>query len=666
MMLSSLLTTFLLGASLSTAAPLLHRPRDVTIVPADVAQSQVRDNTATRAFTNATITDASGQCLTIDPLAGDFRENLIPVTAAACNGSAGQQWDVITAGVHNNVPGAALIVSSDTQGCLNFDPRRAAGDQVILFSCGGRADGGGSVTNSQLFNFATGESSVALVPQNAANATCLIVSDGALGPVDCDNSADQLFTIGGGLAASPSTPATSDPLTSAPITSSAAASNLAAGTSSASLTPAPSATTTPTTTTASVTSVSGAGGVLNPSAVAESNPRDNTATRAFSSAAITTADGECLTINPLAGDFRENLIPVTATACDGSAGQQWDVITAGVHNNVPGAALFVSSETQGCLNFDPRRAVGNQVILFSCGGRADGGGSVTNSQLFNFAAGSTSLPLVPQNGANATCLIVTNGSLGPIDCDNSADQLFFIGEGSSGSAAPSSTLVASTAPSSVSVSSATTSSAAASNLAVGTTPASLTPATSTTATATATTPSVISVSGAGGMLNPTAAAEANPRDNTATRAFSSAAIKDAAGQCLTINPNAGDFRENLIPVTAAACDGSAGQQWDVITAGVHNNVPGAALFVSSMTQGCLNFDPRRAAGNQVILFSCGGRADGGGSVTNSQLFNFAAGSSSVALVPQNAGNATCLTVGDGLLGPVDCDNSADQLFTISA
>jgi hypothetical protein len=29
-----------------------------------------------------------------------------------------------------------------TQGCLNFDPRRAAGDTVIIFSCGGRADGG--------------------------------------------------------------------------------------------------------------------------------------------------------------------------------------------------------------------------------------------------------------------------------------------------------------------------------------------------------------------------------------------------------------------------------------------------------------------------------------------------------------------------------------------
>lgn len=46
-----------------------------------------------------------------------------------------------------------LIVSSLTQGCLNFDPRRAVGDTVIMFSCGGRADGGKSVSieNQTLF-----------------------------------------------------------------------------------------------------------------------------------------------------------------------------------------------------------------------------------------------------------------------------------------------------------------------------------------------------------------------------------------------------------------------------------------------------------------------------------------------------------------------------------
>jgi hypothetical protein len=34
------------------------------------------------------------------------------------------------------------VIVIQMQGCLNFDSRRAAGDTVIMFSCGGRADGG--------------------------------------------------------------------------------------------------------------------------------------------------------------------------------------------------------------------------------------------------------------------------------------------------------------------------------------------------------------------------------------------------------------------------------------------------------------------------------------------------------------------------------------------
>jgi hypothetical protein len=105
------------------------------------------------------------------------------------------------------------------------------------------------------------------------------------------------------------------------------------------------------------------------------------------------------------------LIPVTVAACDGSAGQKFDVITAGKHNNVPGQALIVSTLTQGCLNFDPRRASGDQLIMFSCGGRADGGGLVTNSQLFAFNGASGPAPLVPQNGNNQTLLAVSGSTV---------------------------------------------------------------------------------------------------------------------------------------------------------------------------------------------------------------------------------------------------------------
>lgn len=174
----------------------------------------------------------------------------------------------------------------------------------------------------------------------------------------------------------------------------------------------------------------------------------------------------------------------------------------------------------------------------------------------------------------------------------------------------------------------------------------------------------IAVARAGVVLDQAAAAEANPRDNTATRAFSSAAVKSAAGQCLFIDPTAGDFRENLIPVQLKACDGSANQQFDIITKGEHNDQPGSMLVVSVATQGCLNFDPRRAPGDRVILFSCGGRADGGGQVTDSQLFKFTAGQKSLALAPNNAKGATCLVPVNGKLADAACDNQANQLFTI--
>lgn len=207
----------------------------------------------------------------------------------------------------------------------------------------------------------------------------------------------QLFTVGG--ASTPAAPPAPPASTSAPVL-------IVASTTAA---PASSAT--------APTSVAGAGGVLNPSAVAEAQPRDNTATRALTAAQIKTSTGQCLDVDPLSGDFRENLIPIQIKDCDGSAGQQWDVITAGVHNNVKGQALIVSTLTNGCLNFDPRRAAGNQVLLFSCGGRADGGGSVTNSQQFAFTDASKAIPLVPANGNNAVCLTASGSLLDQAACN---------------------------------------------------------------------------------------------------------------------------------------------------------------------------------------------------------------------------------------------------------
>lgn len=58
-------------------------------------------------------------------------------------------------------------------------------------------------------------------------------------------------------------------------------------------------------------------------------------------------------------------------------------------------------------------------------------------------------------------------------------------------------------------------------------------------------------------------------------------MKSADGQCLFIDPTAGDFRENLIPVQLKACDGSAGEKFDIITKGKHIDVADSMLVVST-------------------------------------------------------------------------------------
>lgn len=295
------------------------------------------------------------------------------------------------------------------------------------------------MTNSQLFPFNGTAGPQALTPENAPG-TCLTVDGNIIDQATC-NTADpnQSFTFGDETdittaVAVPSTSATDAASASAAISTSVSSNT--APTSAASVTqttlpPITNSSTSPSasdTATASIVSVSRAGGVLNPSAAAEANPVDTTAVRAFSSVSIQSSSGLCLFIDPSAGDFRENLIPIVLEPCDGSSNQQWDFVTSGVHNDQPNSTLVVSSLTEGCLNFDPRRAAGDTVIMFSCGGRADGGGSVTNSQLFTFAAGETSLKLQPENGDGSVCLVPNaSGRLDQAACSDDAGQVFTIG-----------------------------------------------------------------------------------------------------------------------------------------------------------------------------------------------------------------------------------------------
>ncbi|CAG8983357.1 hypothetical protein HYALB_00000524 [Hymenoscyphus albidus] len=418
--MTALQVFFLSALALTLASPI--QPRVVaSLNQAAFEEAQQRDAAATRAFSSTAIKTSTGQCLAVDQLSGDFRANLTPIKVAECDGSTGQQWDIITAGKHNDKAGTILVVNTLTQACMNFDPRRAAGNTVIMFSCGGRADGGGAITNSQQFAFAGGAGPVSFEPQNALGTCFAATAGNVLDQAPCKaGDASQTFTFEDGASSSPTpAPVPAKVNTAKPAASSVVASSVAAPNSA--ITQAPLTGGNPTT----AVPVSRAGGILQPSAAAEANKKDTTATLAFTSSSLKSSTGECLTIDPLAGDFRQNLIPVTLSACTGAPGQKFDLIAKGLHNNAANSTLVVSSLTNGCLNFDDRRAKGDTVILFSCGGRADGEGGTTGSQLFAFDGGDEIL-LQPQSGNGAVCLAPSGRKLDSGACTGDAGQKFSI------------------------------------------------------------------------------------------------------------------------------------------------------------------------------------------------------------------------------------------------
>ncbi|TKW51557.1 hypothetical protein CTA1_10309 [Colletotrichum tanaceti] len=491
---------------------------------------------------------------------------------------------------------------------------------------------------------------------------------------------------------------------------------------------------------------------LNEEATKEAHQRDDTATRAFSDIQIKTADGRCLFVDKLSGDFRANLTPIQVADCGAKDGQGWDVITAGKHNDQPNSMLIVSTLTQACFNFDPRRPAGNQVNLFSCGGRAAGEGLVTDSQLFALDTGAAGPSTFQPKNAKGKCFTFKDNAVDVADCvANEKAQSFAFGSAAGGGAGgaagggggggggenggengaqkpgPSTTTAAAVATGNPAADcgggektvtmtiTATVNPGQGNagnggnnrnpgNLPVATlapevtsAPASAPPAASTAPAAgngngsgngngngngggnggtdggrqpgnipavNPTTP--VPVSRAGGTLNPTAAAEAHAFDATATRAFTKVAIRAPNGQCLSVDPTAGDFRQNLIPVGLAACDGAAAnQRFDVVTGGKHNDGrDNAALVVSSLTNGCVSTDGRRAAGDTVTIFSCGGRAAGEGRTDAGQLVRIFG--DSFLWSPVNDA-ASCVVPGDqGRLVTAACKGDNSETYTIVA
>ncbi|KAF7514753.1 hypothetical protein G7054_g15031 [Neopestalotiopsis clavispora] len=161
-------------------------------------KAQQRDDTATRTLSNINIKTSKGKCLFVDELSGDASANLSPIQVAGCGATDGQGFDVITQGKHNDAANSFLIVSTLTQACFTFDPTQATGQQVMLFSCGGVADGSGNVTTSQLFPGDGSAGALTLAPENQA-ASCLTVKGNSVEIADCeDGNEAQTFIFDDG------------------------------------------------------------------------------------------------------------------------------------------------------------------------------------------------------------------------------------------------------------------------------------------------------------------------------------------------------------------------------------------------------------------------------------------------------------------------------------
>ncbi|KAG6902994.1 hypothetical protein C0995_008567 [Termitomyces sp. Mi166 len=340
------------------------------------------------------------------------------------------------------------------------------------------------------------------------------------------------------------------------------------------------------------------------------------------------------------------------------------VLEQGEHNNVQDGSrtLIVSSQQLICVDRRSNINDHNRPGLFACGGRAAGDGGTTADQqyLFNSTANFSSgigFPLVRDvvnNGVgpgNRCLTLNSDGFLSNTPCSPpffTPEQTWIIGANSS--VTPRATLpdvpIATTSTSVVFSPSVLPSQATLSSIQCQATvtviltrfppsPSSTTQTATTIMTTPSNTSNTVSTSAPTSssatekFVLPVPVDGPGPTfDATATRAATNVQIRSAASPdiCLDVSDfRAGDFRFNLVPITLKKCDSSIdGQKFDLITKGVHNDVPDSSrtLIVSSQQLTCIDRLRSKNDHTRPGLFACGGRAVGDGGTQSDEQFFF--------------------------------------------
>lgn len=462
------------------------------------------------------------------------------------------------------------------------------------------------------------------------------------------------------------------------------------------------------------------------SGFAKAQQNDTTATRALKNVQIKTADGKCLFVDKLGGDKRANLAPVQIADCGSTDGQGFDFITEGKHiKKTAGRALIVSTLTNACMTFDPRRPPATQVHFFSCGGRADGEGEVSDSQLISFDGKTSNVKLQTQN--TKLCFTAGGDTVTAGDC-NGDKTSFTIGGAATGGGGggsggnngngdkdnkdnnkdnnnnngkkPSASLcsgqlttvtnvvtitvngpppptgvTAQADPSkeplkTVTVTDKAKSTSASSSSSDNNVGANKASSTSSSKAAASSTSGVVKIPVArGGFVDSDGSEKAHQFDKTANRAFQSVHIQTDDGRCIKFDTLSGDSLQNLLPLTFVTCDEDAeSQQFDISFSSKNNDARDQeALIIPSHFPSCLTYDASRAENDRVNLFSCGGKAEGSDSNTDKgQLFPISKDFSknTFKLQPLSDKNVCITSKGVNRLTFARCDNSKEQTFKI--